>query len=260
MSSRSLEVAGAAALGDLAVDQLVDPVDAAPEGAEAAGPGRGRRGAAAAAGAGLVVRSRKSRRASRSSASPLPLADAEDGAQDDLQRDRLHPRPQLVRGADRPALDLARGDLGHRLAVGLHPLAVEGRQQQLALAHVGLLVEDEDRVLAEDRREDLVALAGVEDARVAGEDLLDRLGVGEHHPGPLVGDLQREHVAVAGLAGEQHPPRLPRPDRRLDRAWQRRAGRKASLRRPGDSLGSRCRRCLHRASGGDGTPARTAAV
>ena len=82
----------------------------------------------------------------------------------------------------RPALDLARGDLGHHLAVALHALAVEGRQQQLALADVRLLVEDEDRVLAEDRAQDLVALAGVEDVRVAGEDLLDVLRVGDASP------------------------------------------------------------------------------
>jgi hypothetical protein len=39
---------------------------------------------------------------------------------------------------------------------------VEGRQQQLALAHVPLLVEDEEGVAAEQRGEDFVALAGVE--------------------------------------------------------------------------------------------------
>jgi len=74
---------------------------------------------------------------------------------------------------------------------------------------MGLLVEDEDRVAAEDRGEELVALAGVEDAGIAGEDLLDRLRVGQHHPGSFVGDLQGEHVAVALVAGVEHPPRLP---------------------------------------------------
>ena len=182
MSSRSLEVLGGAALGDLAVDQLVDAVDAAAEGRDAPRPGRGRRARSGASSSGLVVRSRNSRRATRSSLHPLPAVDAEDRLEDDLERHRLHPRPQLVGGAERPALDLAGGDLGHLLLVALHALAVEGRQQQLALADVGLLVEDEDRVLAEDRAQDLVALAGVEDPRVAGEDLLDVLGVGDASP------------------------------------------------------------------------------
>ena len=61
---------------------------------------------------------------------------------------------QLVRGAGGPALDLAGGDRAHRLAVSLHALAVEWRQQQPALAEVRLLVEDEDRVVAEDRAQD----------------------------------------------------------------------------------------------------------
>ena len=44
-------------------------------------------------------------------------------------------------------------------------------------------------------------------ARVAGEDLLDRVGVGEHHPRALVRDPQREHVAVAALAVLEHRAR-----------------------------------------------------
>ena len=148
---------------------------------------------------------------------PGAVVDAEDGLDDDLQRDRLHPRPQLVGDAGGPAVDLARGDLGHLLAVGLHPLAVEGRQQQLALAHVRLLVEDEDAVVAEDRAQDLVALAGVEDLRVAGEDLFHQLRVGEHDPVALVGDLDREHRAEPRPALLEEPLRLARPDRGLQR-------------------------------------------
>ena len=75
-------------------------------------------------------------------------------------------------------------DLGHQLAVALHPLAVERRQQQLALGHVRLLVEQQHRVRAEHRPEDPVGLAGVQEPRVAGEDLLDVLGVGEQDPVP----------------------------------------------------------------------------
>ena len=54
------------------------------------------------------------------------------------------------------------------------------------------------------------------------------LGVGEDHPGPFVGDVEREHVAVAGLALLEHPLRLARPDRGLDRARHRRPGRQAA--------------------------------
>ena len=248
-----LQIPGPPPLGDLAVDQLVDPVDPPAEGPSRrtrCGPDQEHRQEEPWVGGEVEEVAQRVAQLGQ----PLALADAEDGAQDDLQRDRLHPRAQLVGGPRWPALDLACGDLGHRLPVALHPLAVEGRQQQATLAHVRLLVEDEDRVAAEDRGEDLVSLAGVEDARVAGEDLLDRLGVGEHHPGALVGDLQREHVAVAVLAGEQHPPRLARPDRGLHRAGQWRARRKASLGRSSGRPRSRCRRCLH-SPPPDGTPA-----
>jgi len=155
------------------------------------------------------------------------VVDAENRLEDDLQRDRLHPRPQLVGGPGRPALDLAGGDLGHRLAVALHALTVERRQQQAALADVRLLVEHQNGVVAEEGTQDVVALAGVEDPRVAGEDLFHGLGVGDHHPGAFVGDLDREHVAEAGPALLQHPLRLPRPDRRLQRPRHPRSGRQA---------------------------------
>ena len=42
--------------------------------------------------------------------------------------------PELEGLAHRPAIDLPVGHRGHQLAVTLHPLAVEGRQHQLALA------------------------------------------------------------------------------------------------------------------------------
>ena len=81
--------------------------------------------------------------------------------------------------------------------------------------------------------------------RVAGEDLLDRLRVGEHHPGAFVGDAEREHVAVAGLAGSSTAaPAATRS--RSGRPRQRRAGRQPSLGRPGGRPRSGCGRCLHR--------------
>ena len=235
------EVLGQAALGDLGVDQLVDPLDAAAEGGDVADPLRSdQEDRSEEPRVGGEVEEAAQSRPQR--VHPCPVVDAEDSLEDDLQRYRLHPRSQLVGGAGRPALDLPHGDLGHRLAVALHPLAVERRQQQLALADVRLLVEDQDRVLAEDRAQDLVALAGVEDARIAGEDLLDERRVGHHHPGPFVGDPDREHVAEAGPALLQHPLRLARPDRRLQRPRHSRARREAGNRRTCSTL----RRRLHR--------------
>ena len=50
-------------------------------------------------------------------------------------------------------------------------LAVEGGQHQLALLHVRRLVEQDHRVLADERLEHPRALAGVEDVGRGGEDL-----------------------------------------------------------------------------------------
>jgi hypothetical protein len=93
------------------------------------------------------------------------VADSENGAQDRLQGDRLHPRPQRERGAERP------------VDVAPHRLPVEGRQQQLALGHVALLVEREQRVLTQGVAEHGgVGLAGVKHGRIAGEHFLPRAG------------------------------------------------------------------------------------
>ena len=78
--------------------------------------------------------------------------------------------------ARRPALDLARRHVGHRLLVAPHPLAVEGRQHQLALRHVGVVVEQQHGVAAEHRQQHHVRLAGMKQPRVAGEHLLHRVG------------------------------------------------------------------------------------
>ncbi len=226
------------------MDQLVDALDAAAEGREAADLLRaGEDDRQQRAGVGGEVEEVAQGRPQR--IHPRLLADAEDGREDDLQGDRLHPRAQLVGGAGGPAVDLLGGDRRHRLAVALHALAVERRQQQLALAQMGLLVEDEDRVLAEDRAQDLVALAGVEDLRVAGEDLLDQGRVGDHHPVPLTGDPDREHLAEAGTALLQHPLRPARPDRGLQGPRHPRSGRKPAPRSGRRRYRDRCGHRLH---------------
>ena len=65
-----------------------------------------------------------------------PALDAEDPAHDHVERDRLHPRGKRERCAHGPAVDLALGCVGDHLRVAIDRLAVERRQQQLALAHV----------------------------------------------------------------------------------------------------------------------------
>ena len=62
------------------------------------------------------------------------------------------------------------------------------------------LVEQQHRARAEQRPQDRVGLAGVQHARVAGEDLLDVVGVARASPSALVRRAQREGVAVAVAA------------------------------------------------------------
>jgi hypothetical protein len=149
---------------------------------------------------------------------------AEDRAHDHLERDPLHRRPHCVRLAERPALDLGSRHVRHRPLVAAHAPAVERGQHQLALRHVGGLVEQQHRVVAEHREQHHVCLAGVEQARVAGEDLPDRVGMGEEDPDPLVGDAQCEHVAVAAPAVLEHRAGAEDPAERLQRARRARSG------------------------------------
>jgi len=81
---------------------------------------------------------------------PLPLG-AEHRAQDHLERNRLHLGVDRERAPDRPALDGPVDDRPHRLAVGQHPLAVEGRHHEAPLALVASAVEREDGARPEER-------------------------------------------------------------------------------------------------------------
>ena len=218
-----LEVGRAAALADLGVDQLVGgPADAL-EDVRAVDAVRAEhrhhRQAARVRAPFERVRERRAQ-----ALAPGVVLHAEDRPDDHLERDALHRGAHRVGLPGRPALDLRGRDLGHRLLVAAHALAVEGRQHQLALRHVGALVQQQHRVVPEHRQQHDVRLAGVQHARVAGEDLLDRVGVGEEHPRALVRDPQREHVAVAAPAVLEHRPRPEDPARRLERARRCRAG------------------------------------
>ena len=159
-----------------------------------------------------------------------PLAPAsrpapEDRAGDDLQRDALRGGTDGGGLPQRPALDLRARGLGHHLGVVAHALAVERRQHELALAHVGGVVEEQHRLVPEQRQQDPVGLAGVQQPRIAGEHLLDRVGVGEEDPGALVGDLHGEHVAVAAVKLLHHRGRPHEPTQGLNGARPRWAGR-----------------------------------
>ena len=154
------------------------------------------------------------------------LVHPEHGAEDDVEGDRLHlvmDREGLPEG---PAVDHAVGDLAHDAAVDVHPLAVERRCHQASLAVMALAVQQQDRVPPEDGTEDRAGgLAGAELRPVAGEDLLDGLGVGEHdHRGPTErvgrvavavptgGDVERRvgPERVAQTLEEARCPRSPR--------------------------------------------------
>jgi len=108
-----------------------------------------------------------------------------------VQRDRLVPRP---------GRDLALGELRHQLGKALHPLAVERREHQPALLEVGGLVEQQDRVGAEDRFEDPRAFAGVEHVGRAAEQLLDLIGLRDQDERGRADDPQREALPVPRAA------------------------------------------------------------
>jgi hypothetical protein len=74
---------------------------------------------------------------------------------------------------ERPARHLALGDVLEQSREGLHALAVEGREHQLALRKVWPLVQQDQGVGAYDRLEHPRALTRVEHIRRGREDLLD---------------------------------------------------------------------------------------
>ena len=102
---------------------------------------------------------------------------AEDPAHDHVQRDGLHPRRQRHRLAHRPAVQLALGDLVDHLHVTRHRLAVERRQQQLALAQVPVAERRQHRVRAQDRPQRRLAGQRRRQSRLCREQRLHVVGV-----------------------------------------------------------------------------------
>jgi hypothetical protein len=110
----------------------------------------------------------------------------------------------------------ATGDLLHQRRVPTQRLAVERGQHQLALPHVLVLVEQEQRVLAKHRPEHTSANAAhVEHPRVAREHLADQLGIGQEHHPPVGRDVQAEYVAVAAAAALEEAVRTAEHAQRL---------------------------------------------
>ena len=110
----------------------------------------------------------------RSASSRAPGVEAEDRAQDDLERQRLQARVQRDRLVARPARDLALGDLGHR-ARSRRSMRSPWKAGSMSLrcSQVRALVEQDHRVAADDRLEDARPLARVQHVGRRGEDLLD---------------------------------------------------------------------------------------
>src|SRR5262249_60255110 len=126
-----------------------------------------------------------------------PLVHAEDGAEDDVEGDRLHLVVNREGLPDGPRVDHAVRDLAHETPVDVHPLAVERRRHEAPLPVMALAVPEEARVPSEDGPENRAGgLAGAELRPVAREDLLDRLGIGEADPGGGAGG--GAGVAAAG--------------------------------------------------------------
>ncbi len=133
---------------------------------------------------------------------PRALVDPEHRAQDHLERDALHLPVDREGPADGPAVHRGGRDVAHDLAVGLHALAVERRLHHPALAQVARSVEEEQGVLAHERLQERVGLAGAQVLAIAGEDLPDGLGVGEEDEGgtPRAGRRARDAGKADGEA------------------------------------------------------------
>ena len=221
MSSRASRSGSCAAVLDLLVEHLVDPIAVADE----AAPGAAR---AEVPSHELDAEDRVDRGQPRQQALQLGdavgVGDPEDRSDDHLHRDRLGDRSRADRVARAPAVDLAVRDLLDQLGVVRDRLAVKRRQHQLAHAHVTLPVEQQDRRRPGDRLHHLPRLADVVLRRLPLEHLLDQLAVGD------VEDLAHDRVVGAedgAVAPAQRQPRLDRADDAepgLQRARKARAG------------------------------------
>ena len=119
------------------------------------------------------------------------------------------------------------GQLGHvpprrlhdHVLVLAHALAVEGRQKELALAHVLGPRQHDHRARPHHRRDRRVARRRGSHLRRRREHRLDRLRVRDHHEfHPAGGERQRERLAEPFRTAVHHPRRRNRPGQRLQRS------------------------------------------
>ena len=146
---------------------------------------------------------------------PSPSVEPEHRAEDDLERDRLHPRPEPERVTTRPAIDLARA-----ISPSARGSSASARRETGATAACAVHVRGCRRAAAANARPAPGAGSGCaspawKTSRISREHLLDVLGVGKHHPRALVDDPQRERLAEALSHCGQHPLRTAEPDRGL---------------------------------------------
>jgi hypothetical protein len=144
------EVGGLAATGDLGEQLGVDLGELAPEAAEAHQP----IGAEEAEHEAAARVGRPRHQAPQAGGEPLecrPLLNAEDRAQNDPERDGVHPRQRGHRHAGRPGRDLPAGRFADEVFVGAHALPVERRQDELAAAQMLATVEQEEVLCAQQR-------------------------------------------------------------------------------------------------------------
>ena len=166
-----------------------------------------------------------------------PVGGAEHDPQDHFEGQLAHPVKR--HHAPVPGAQLAARELGDHRRERAHPLAVERALQQPSLADVLGSVEQQDRVLARERAQELPALAGRRDRRIEPEDLAHRVGVGEQHHrllGPVGADRDRVAIALVDAAHERRRARHPRD--RLPQRRGARAGRElhAAIVRAADSV------------------------
>ena len=204
------------ALGDLLGDQLVDPRAHVDESLERTGAVEQPQLALGALGIGGSGHERQRALAVAEEPRDLlaqgvearPRIEPEHRAEDDFECERPQTGLQGDLAAS-PAPHLVPGHALHQPAQALHPLAVEGREQQPALLHVRIAVEQDQGVRAHQRLEHPGALAGVQDVGRSGEDLLDLIRLGEDDERRRERKADREALAVALTAalGEGERPR-----------------------------------------------------
>jgi hypothetical protein len=154
-----------------------------------------------------------------------PRIESERRAQDDLEREPLKTGVKLERSVRRPARDLTFGDRADKPRQPRDPLAVKRGQHQAALLHVRLAVEQNHRVGSDHGLEHAGAATGRKHVGRRREDLLDLLGIDDHHERRRHRQPNREAGAITRAATFHVRERArPPPDElnqcRESRSWR----------------------------------------